>query len=368
MNRKKIIIVSAVFTPEITPRANRVTELAMEFARMGHDVVVYTKKKNYNHSDISKEYGIRVAYYGNQVLPDIVLKSNKIVFFITRAINKILNILFYYPYIEDTFLIPRALKKEEGYDLMISVAFPHSVHWGVTRIQSGRKKIANVWVADCGDPFMGNTLDIKRFFYFKFIEKWFCKKVDFITIPVESARNAYYPEFRNKIEVIPQGFKFNKLETSNNKNIVPTFLYAGLFIPGSRDPRLFLKYLLEKAMNFKFYIFTMQAELIDSYVIKSNGRVIVEKYIPRNDLLNFINQMDFVINLDNNIGEMLPSKLIDYAMTGKPILNIKSNIDPIVIDQFLSGNYENQFVINNLEQFNIENVASKFLNFLNRGQ
>jgi len=37
---KKILLISKVFFPNISPRANRTTQLALEFTRLGHDVTV----------------------------------------------------------------------------------------------------------------------------------------------------------------------------------------------------------------------------------------------------------------------------------------------------------------------------------------
>ncbi len=38
------------------------------------------------------------------------------------------------------------------------------------------------------------------------------QKVNYITVPIEEAREAYYEEFRNKIRVIPQGFDFSDVQ------------------------------------------------------------------------------------------------------------------------------------------------------------
>ncbi len=359
--KKKILIVSRSFYPEISPRAHRATELAKEFVRQGHEVTIYNKKSHLLHDDFSRQQGLKIKYYGKKLLPNIVIRKPKVLYNITRAVNKFFYIYFYYPYIEDTFKIPRALRKESGYDLLISVAFPHSLHWGIVRALEINKQISKIWIADCGDPFMGNKLEIKRPFYFKYIEKWWCRQVDYISIPLEEAKNAYYPEFRKKIVVIPQGFRLEKMQMPTVTNKVPTFLYAGLFIPGSRDPRPLLEYLLNIKKDYKFIIHTKQTEMVTPYVKKSNGRIEIHNYIPRDQLLEKISKMDFVINLDNNQRDMLPSKLIDYAITGKPILNINNQLNKNLIDQFLSGDYSNRLVINNIEQFNIENTANKFI-------
>ena len=49
--KKKILLVSNGFYPEISPRSYRATELAKEFYRQGHEVTVITKYRDYNYID-----------------------------------------------------------------------------------------------------------------------------------------------------------------------------------------------------------------------------------------------------------------------------------------------------------------------------
>jgi len=101
--------------------------------------------------------------------------------FFARLLSRVLLILFEYPTIENMFKIMRILKNESDYDLMISFAVPYPVHWGVAFSRSQKHNIASVWVADCGDPYMGDVLDtFRKLFYFGYLEKYFSRKADFI--------------------------------------------------------------------------------------------------------------------------------------------------------------------------------------------
>ena len=72
--------------------------------------------------------------------------------------------------------------------------------------------------------------------------------------------------------------------------------------------------------------------------------------------------MDFLVNLDNGTHLNTPSKLIDYGLADRPILNINPlNPEKEIIMQFLAGDYSNQKRIENLERYNIKQVASQFL-------
>jgi hypothetical protein len=194
------------------------------------------------------------------------------------------------------------------------------------------------------------------------------RKTDFVTIPVESARAAYYAEFHSKIKIIPQGFKIKPIEipTSTPANAVLTFAYAGGFIPNIRDPRPFLDYLSKLDFDFRFVVFTNSAELLEPYQEALGKKLQIKPYVPREELLSILATMDFLVNFDNNTGAAVPSKLIDYKVVNKPVLNIKKELNTIVIQEFLEKNYQNGLKIENIDQYRIENVCTQFLSLIEK--
>ena len=71
--------------------------------------------------------------------------------------------------------------------------------------------------------------------------------------------------------------------------------------------------------------------------------------------------MDFLINFDNNVSTQLPSKLIDYSLTGRPVLNIDHSADFEVLISFMDGDYKNKMKLDSPDNYDIRNVANKFL-------
>jgi hypothetical protein len=363
----KILLISNAFYPEISPRSFRATELAKEFSRQGHKVKVISKYRQHNYEDFLKKHIIQFEMWGKYLLPEIKQYRLQPWKFFSRFFYRFLSILFMYPFIQDMFMVKRKLRSESYYDLLISFAVPYPVHWGVAWARTKKNRIATNWIADCGDPFMGNTLDTFRPpFYFKYIEKWFSRKADFITIPIESAKLGYYSEFHSKIRVIPQGFEFDL--TSRNvdyqKNPVPTFAYAGGFLPGVRDPKQLMDFLIKLPNPFKFYVFTKDSTLIDPYRKDLEGRLIVSDYIPRESLLRKLSGMDFLINFDNNTTLNSPSKLIDYAIVGRPVFNITRIFNDKKFDEFLKGDYSSSLKLPEIENYHIRNVARRFFDIL----
>jgi len=194
-NKKRILLVSNGFYPEISPRSFRATELAAEFARQGHEVTIYTKYRDFDYTEFLNNNKLSLRMWGKARFSDIPKFKGKITGLISRAIRRLLLMLFEYPYIEEMFKVKRALKSESNYDLLISFAFPYPIHWGVAWSRTNKHPIARIWVADCGDPFMGTAVDsFKKLFYFKYVEKWWSRKANYISIPVESARSARDPD------------------------------------------------------------------------------------------------------------------------------------------------------------------------------
>jgi glycosyltransferase involved in cell wall biosynthesis len=366
MGAKKIVIVSSTFYPENSPRSHRTTELVKELARQGHQVTLYTLKIDEFHVPIEREFGIEIKDIGKRRFTSInTAEGSKIHVLFKRVINRFLLQLFLYPDIELMFMVKKALSKERKlYDLLISVAVPHSVHWGTAWAKSKNNPIANKWVADCGDPFMGSNHDsFKKLFYFKYLEKWFCRKADYIAVPKIMMKENYYKEFQDKVIEIPQGFKFDRVvATSFKKNPIPTFAFAGTLIKSTRNPSFLLDHLLSVKEPFKFIFYTENQNLVLPYKLLLKDKLEIRHYIPRIDLLKELSTMDFLVNIAYDPVHQAPSKLIDYYITGRPILSSLTNeFDTAVVDSFLKGDYSKNYVFDSIEKFRIENVAAQFL-------
>ena len=369
MDKKKILIVGRTFFPEQSPRSFRTTELAIELAKQGHEVHVLLPNnlKNKIEAGFDHSIGIQFIYYGPLEWKVLEKSKNKWIGDWKRKLGRLLFLLFEYPNIEIYFKLPSTLKKMKGYDLMISIAVPHENHWAIAKVRTKSNPIAKVWVADCGDPFMTNVLEtIAPPFYFGFLERNFLKKCDFVSVPTEGSIDAYDVKFKDKFKVIPQGFNFDAIKIVENKpqNEIPTFAYAGgVSNGGIRSLNLFIDVLIRQEKKFKFHIFSNNAETVLKEKIKGcENSIVIHKPLDRVELIYELSKMDFLVNLDNGTHLNTPSKLIDYGLADRPILNINPlNPEKEIIMQFLAGDYSNQKRIENLERYNIKQVASQFL-------
>jgi hypothetical protein len=368
--KKKILIITHGFFPELTPRAFRATELAKEFCRQGHYVTVMAPEKN-NINTLLEKYPIEFLSLGKLTwkLP----KLRRLGFFsrlINKFINRILPLFFAFPDIELVFKIYKKLKQtDRKWDLLISIAVPYPIHWGVSTIWSSNKNnFAKLWIADCGDPYCIQENDtFQPPFYFHWIEKWFMRKVNFITVPTRDSYRGYFSEFHNKIRVIPQGFKFDDIK---KRKVIQDdkvrFGYGGSFILGKRDPSELLSFLsgLDNSINFEFHIFTTFTNMVDKFA-QNDKRIVLHTPIDRVELLEYFSGLNFVVNFSNQGTIQTPSKLIDYVIIEKPILNIVTgNLNQNEVLNFLKGDYTGQYKIPNPESYRIEEVTKSFLSLI----
>jgi len=369
MNQKRILITTNAFYPDISPRSFRATELAKELVRQGHYVKVLTHPRK-GTAEYCAQHGIEFKNLGDLTWPVPTVKGSGVVRLFWRAVTRFSTLLFEYPFIQIIPLLKKGLKGESGYDALISVAVPYPIHWGVAAVRTPKNPIAKIWIADCGDPYMGQENDtFKPPFYFGALEKKFCRIADYITVPTQTSIKGYYAEFHHKIKVIPQGFRFEDVKVydgpkNNDKTI---FGYGGMFIPGRRDPSELFTFLngLDQSYKFEFHIYTITPQFVEPFIAASHGRIILKPIVDRETLMFEMSKMDFVVNFENVGNIQTPSKLIDYAILKKPILSIKSgDLKKNVVLEFLSRDFKNAMTIDNPDQYRIENVTRQFLHLI----
>ena len=372
MDKKKILIVGTTFFPESSPRSFRTTELAKELARQGHHVEVLLPQNIQDkiETQFDNSLGINFMYYGPLKWKRLGQAATGKLDELKRKFGRMLFLLFEYPGIEIYFKLPKKLKTLKNYDLMVSIAVPHENHWAIAKVRTQSNPIAKTWVADCGDPFMMNVLEtIKPPFYFGALENSFLSKADYISVPTETSAAAYNKLYHDKFRVIPQGFHFgdvNLVEVKPTHNC-PTFAYAGgVSATGIRSLHQIVKFLKTYERPFAFHVYGANAKAVLKDEVRGyEKQIILHDAIPRTELLYKLSEMDFLVNLDNGTHLNTPSKLIDYALTLRPIMNIDP-IEPSAekITKFLNGNYSESTIVNDIEAYNISNVAAKFLNLL----
>lgn len=369
---KKILLVTYGFHPDQSPRSLRATELAIELARLGHEVTVLGPNRA-GIDEFLNQHRLNYISYGEITWKVLQLSESMSIFkWFNRAMTRGLSLLFEYPSIQLVPLLRKKLKKLKGFDALISIAVPYPIHWGVASIWKieSLQNPAKVWIADCGDPYCGRENDTFSVpFYFAWVEKWFMRKCDFVTVPTQDAIKGYFKEFHDKIIINPQGFRFKEYKVLRTvPKHITHLVYGGGFIPGRRDPKELILLLndLASAYHFRFDIYTNSPQFVKPH-IKAHNHIFVHDMIPRDEFLEIASTADFLVNFANKGTVQTPSKLIDYAMLKKPVLNIVTgNLDTENVKKFLNGDYSGSLDIKDIDQYKIENVAKKFIDLMDR--
>jgi hypothetical protein len=367
---RKILITSFRYKPEIAPRAFRTFELAEEFARRGYQVHLYipdTATSTSDNINITKHFvkSCREFERGEREI-EIIRRSgfNQI----RRVAGQILRYLtgdrigMVYGYYLQKEL---TRSNHEVYDLIISIGLPFYVHLA-TALFIRETKQRCIRIADYGDPFYFNPVH-RKVFFLKYIEKWAMNYFDYISIPTKKSIGYYlHLKDEEKIKIVPQGFNLSGISISEySVNPLPTFLYAGIFYKSIRDPDYLFSFLVSLKMDFRFIIYTRTSDeffqrVFEKYKDKLGERIILRDSIPREALIKEMSKMDFLINVGNDNSNQVPSKVIDYAISQRPILSFnRSTFDKKVFHDFLHGKYDNKMVIN-AEDYDIKRVVEQF--------
>ncbi len=361
----KIVVIAGWIHPHISARAFRATELAKGFAKQGHDVTLYAILGKYDYSTFEKDYKVKVKSLGRSWAgnndSDGFSKKNILQRILTRLLYRTID----YPRCEYFFKTVKALKREDHFDYLITIANPYGIHWGAAFYKKYcRRKKFDFWASDCGDPFLGVTNTTYHEFLLRPLENLWGKQTDKIVIPIEEAKKGYDSKFQDKIEVIPQSIDFSSVKINTyQENSIPNFLYSGAIYPGKREPYAFLDYLCTLDLDFRFHMHIVALGNLDKYKSLLGEKLEIHPYIPREDLILKMSTMDFLVNIKNKSNLQSPSKLIDYSLSKRPILSISSNFNDderSAFEDFLSKDYSHQTIVEGVEKFDSKNVCKNF--------
>jgi len=373
----KILILTGHFYPELHPRAFRANELACEFSRNGHDanVAILRTIANFDYEKYQKESNLKIQKLNlyNQLdilLPEPYSSSNKFLLWFENKYRFILDYFIGGLLFVNAVKIKKNIKLTNDYDLVISLSTPFMNHLGMALVKKQITNPRTIFVADSGDPFY-RSQQTKRAPYFYYLEKYIYKKFDFLTVPAEASLNAYKGLIElNKIKIIPQGFNMENIKlgkVSPSEKI--TFAYSGVFYLDIRNPEFLLKTLVDLDIDFRFDIYLRHKDvavtnLLKKYTPLLGDKVSITYGIKRDDLIYNLSTVDFLVNIDNLTTTQIPSKLIDYAITKRPIYSCNStNYYKDDFLRFLRRDYSKSKYID-VSPYDIKKVTNQFIELI----
>ncbi len=226
------------------------------------------------------------------------------------------------------------------YHGLISVSFPFSGHLVGYRL---KKKLPNLpWIADIGDPFsffhdkpINNVVLYERMN--RYWEGKVLDKADAVTVTSDETEHEYlerFPACSGKTRVIPPlisipiGNRDDDGLENGNRSI--RLVYAGTLYKAIRNPGYLLGLfsgLLQSDLGNRIELHIYGNindcdQLFMHYKELLGKKIFLHGQVERGIVYRAMQDATLLVNIGNTSSYQLPSKVVEYAGTGKPVLNI----------------------------------------------
>lgn len=389
----KILIVLGTYFPNASANGICVRQIVKELELTGIEVTILSNRNKVKDSpdyvDGTQVYSVKSAW--NHRATDKIEKVNnpkirKLLSNILKMLNKINYIVFFstWPLTSPmtTFRYYRKAKKlhkEKKFDGLISVYSP------INAVVSGflmKNKFKDLkfmqYYLDSisgGIPPAGMNSKWLRERGYKWEKILFCRADNIYMM--ESHKSIYtsekYLRYKNKIVFVDipllRELKTDEkhLNITQNKDEIH-LVYTGSLVNHVRNPKymldIFENISLEKKIFVHIYGDGDCEEILTEYKNRQNNfNLINHGFVDYKIALNAMINADILINIGNNKGGLVPSKIFEYFSTGKPIISfIKFANDPSL--KYLEK-YPLSFIIQENKD-NLEDNINKTAHYLRR--
>lgn len=361
----RILIICYSYFPELTPRAFRWSAIAEWMVAHGHEVEIICSR-NADLEELQVVNGVSVHRVGantREILKRWLGRESATTAATSRASGSVSssvrgrfgNMLkaiyghtlrrvlwpdfagFWY------FAARKAasnLLAKKRYDVVVSVSLPFTGHLVGLAL---KRRHGVRWVVDIGDPFSFmsetpvNNHRLFRRLNFR-AESNVLQNADAVSVTTEGTRSKYlqcFPDLTgDKISVIPPLF----VAPADVGRLAPFFIgpprirlvFAGTLYSQIRNPAALLELfnsLLSTSIGEQLELhflgvindcepyFQKYRELIGS-------KIFLHGLVPRVSAVRAMMDATVLVNLGNSTAYQLPSKVVEYVMLGKPVLNI----------------------------------------------
>lgn len=358
--RRSVLIVSFSYWPAQNARSFRWTALAEDWARKGVRVRVVcawapgaAERESVNGVEVHR-VGIRALERLRAGLarsrrnPPPAGEAGRTAprGGVRRAFGRFLSALWQRLYWPDTACLwyfpalrrARALLREEPAAALVSVS-PEFTAVAVGLALAGSRSGPLAWLIDLGDPFSfpsdappNNTrlyAGLNRRF-----ERRCLARADAVSVTNEATARRYRELLSGraeKVRVIPPLLTLDVAPSGAPANDGPArFVYLGRLYRAIRRPDFLLALFAGLAAegdgaDLELHFYGDTSECADSfapYAALIGRRIHLHGPVPRDRVAEAMRQATVLVNISNTTDFQLPSKIVEYAATGKPILNL----------------------------------------------
>jgi len=380
---KKILLVTHQFLPHQSPRTTRWKLIYDQLILDGFEVAVVTGTRQLENNP-------NIYYVGNSKASSVVKnlrdQSNTIQKSVFKhLIYKVLK--KFYRFFYKTFAWPdytmfwlfsiwRNQKKIDiEYDVIVSVSLPFSSHVAAYIINKRRKK---KWIMDIGDPFSlkQNALENNKYLYkslnYYFENKFFNLAEQIIFTHNEAAieHSKFFNISNEKVLIGNPISSFDENIYLKSKNFDYSSLpinigYFGILTKGVRSPEETLRFFNNSEILFNWFTNQDSKNIVLQNKFDLANHQFFEIVERDEALKKMSSSMHCLLSIGNLNSSQLPSKVIEYISTGKPVIHFAEiKNDPVIK---LADKFQNLIVVNKdsklsqtLNQLNIvfENINS----------
>jgi len=353
----RILIILIQYKPALNPNVFRWAAIAEHWVMQGHEVHLLCARRN-DCPDEEHINGIAVHRAGQASLLDaaynwlgtkqrrdtaggeMVAKKGRP----RRWLERLVDLTWRNIYWPDGSIVwyaaakRRALQLQQEYqfDAMISVAQPFTPHLVANAVKKRSPRVH--WLMDIEDPFAFseavfiNNRNLYRNFNYR-QEGKLLAQADAVSVTVKQAQALYeqhFPQVRGKIAVTPPMYSMPKAEEdfALAKGTI-NLAYFGAFYHPIRTPdallELFSKLIEHSTIGIQLHFFgeigAIFQPTFERYAALQS-HLQLHGLVTREQVAAAMQSVDILVNVGNTTDYHLPSKSVDYMITGKPIINL----------------------------------------------
>lgn len=249
----------------------------------------------------------------------------------------------------------RELLSDGGYDRLVSVSHPFTGHWVGLALKEARPGLP--WLVDVGDPFAfieGTPVNNVRLYEGRNYraERKVLRVASVVSVTTGPTLARYaraFPESADKLVVVPPLFAPPSRNGANGRFLPGApdrvrMVFVGTLYRDLRSPEPLLRLfraLLDTApgAGLELHFVGMMngcEDVLAPYAGLMGDRIFCHGTVPRESALRAMREADVLVNLGNASGYQLPSKVVEYVSTGRPVLNLAGAADDVSVE-FFSG-------------------------------
>jgi hypothetical protein len=357
----RALLIAPYMFPHENPRAHRWTELGAALCERGWTLDVVTSKAP-GHEQVEQHRGMTLYRRGHHSLKSFLARPGDTSGSgsggsLARWFNRYFVRSWYWP--DDAWIWKRPALKQarvllqaERYDVLISVALPFTAHWVAWRLS---KEFPGMrWLADTGDPFSLQPMHpLNNEFFYRAMNLWaereIVRRATLFTVPTKAMLGLYketWPKLAAKLEILPPVCTMPVIsEVQPRASLEDSGAIRignfGSFYPGVREPEPLLRsvWRTSKLLDLELHLFGTPYPGWSALLQELQGhslRIQERGLLPRAAVPAAMADMDVLLLQGNRHGIQLPSKIVDYLASGRPILHVQQDEDDPILE-YLEG-------------------------------